>query len=263
MSSSPAWTVRPQWMASVARQFQVLIGETMVARGCDEHGAVVRHLVDGIPDTANRAEDLVLRAILADVSAHFDHFVQSGSGRGGRGVAHAVTRRFRPTSPRPAKHDFVEWAAKYSAVVTRSHRASSAQRAAGRIRKQFQRPWRVVELAKLLGCGTRSLRRDFQREYGTSIPEHCRRVRVLYVIDRFSNGTKNSVAEKIEPVAMEAGFRSKNGFYTAFQKSIGLTPTEFRQLPAARAREIVEAVKASLIHREDGGHHRILQNCAS
>ncbi len=54
-------------MASVARQCQVLIGETMVARGGDDPGAVVRQLVDGIPDTANRAEDLVLRAILADL----------------------------------------------------------------------------------------------------------------------------------------------------------------------------------------------------
>ena len=50
-------------------------------------------------------------------------------------------------------------------------------------------------------------------------------------------------------LAMEAGFRSKNGFYSAFHKVIGLTPTEFRQLPVPRARQIVESVKASLLQR--------------
>jgi AraC-like DNA-binding protein len=102
----------------------------------------------------------------------------------------------------------------------------------------------VADLAKVVGCGARSLRRDFQREYGTSVQEHGRRVRVLHVIDRFSN-----VTEKIEPIAMEAGFRSKNGLYSAFHKLIGMTPTEFRQLPVPRASQIVESVKASLLKR--------------
>src|SRR5438093_1069586 len=125
LSNSSACTVRPQWMACVVRQCQLLIGETIVDRASDDPGAGVRHLVDGLPDAANRAEDLVLRAILADVAAHLDDFVHSPPRRGGCSF---VTRRFR-TTLQPAKQDFVEWAATYGAVATRGHRASNAQTA--------------------------------------------------------------------------------------------------------------------------------------
>jgi hypothetical protein len=52
---------------------------------------------------------------------------------------------------------------------------------------------------------------------------------------------------KIEPLAMEAGFKSRHGFYSAFHRLVGVTPSEFRNLPRSKAEHTIELLKSHLL----------------
>lgn len=85
------------------------------------------------------------------------------------------------------------------------------------------------------------LRRAFQREYGLTPAEYQRRVRLWRVIEQLAE-----TGGKIEPLSLEAGFRSKKNFYQAFSKLTGLTPTAFRALSPPRAQRIIRAARRAL-----------------
>ena len=75
-----------------------------------------------------------------------------------------------------------------------------------------------------------------------ALPEYLRRVRLLHALR-----TLIDEGGKIEPVALEVGYRGKKNFYRVFRQLTGLTPAQFRDLPAAAARQIVENNRLALL----------------
>jgi AraC-like DNA-binding protein len=74
------------------------------------------------------------------------------------------------------------------------------------------------------------------------LPEYQRRVRMLRAIEQIAANQSN-----IESVARDVGYRSKKNFYRSFRKLVGFTPTEFRQLPPRRKRDVIESTMLSLV----------------
>ena len=112
------------------------------------------------------------------------------------------------------------------------------------IRRQETDSCDIPRIAHKVGVTPDRLRRMFRRERGMTLPEYVRRVRLLRALEvLISHGSK------IEPLALEVGYRSKKNFYRVFKQLTGLMPLEFKRLPADSARRIIEDTKLGLVAR--------------
>lgn len=48
---------------------------------------------------------------------------------------------------------------------------------------------------------------------------------------------------KVEPLALQVGYRSKKNFYRIFSQSVGMTPHRFLRLPPDAARDVLESAR--------------------
>jgi AraC-like DNA-binding protein len=183
-------------------------------------------------------ERLLLRAILLDVAWRCGYVLHDRIHRHGRRC------RFMPASAlenhwvefvRDPQAAFVEWAHAYSAAFRRAHPPSHANRAAEIIQKNYRQRWSVNVLAERVHATPARLRRAFREEYGRSIRDYQRTIRIVEAL-------KIVRIEKIDAVAMQIGYRSKKDFYHAFVAVAGLTPAAFRELPAARAGDVADSI---------------------
>lgn len=91
------------------------------------------------------------------------------------------------------------------------------------IEAQSGRSPSVTELARLLNMSRRSLLRRFRSATATTVVDYITQIqltkakRLLATTDRL-----------IKQIALESGFASPSNFALAFQRNVGLTPTEFR-----------------------------------
>jgi len=113
---------------------------------------------------------------------------------------------------------------------------SAATRAARVIREHYQRPLSVTALARRFHVTPPQLRRAFQREFGMSLREYQRTMRLVEALPQVATG-------KIDAIALKVGYKSKKNFYRAFQHVAGLTPTAFRNLPHERAMQVIDSIK--------------------
>jgi len=241
--NSPAMEFRRAWLEHVAGKCQTLIGSVMTMDATDELAPLLLEWTDALPDPTCAAEDLALRGLLfhcalrcgVAVHAHVHH--GSMDGRCGFAATYAIDRF---AGQGAAKASFQEWAQAFSAELARRHPVSAARRALAIIRAH-DRDCDVAHLTTLVGVSPAHLRRTFRREFGISLPEYVRRIRLLRALEVLAGG-----GIKIEALALDVGYRSKKSFYQAFRRLTGLTPAAFRLLPAYRARQIVETTRAGL-----------------
>jgi AraC-like DNA-binding protein len=83
------------------------------------------------------------------------------------------------------------------------------------------------------------LRRNFRAQFRMTMRDYHGRLRALTALDAVLNG-------KSESAALEVGYRSRKNFNRQFQRCTGLTPTEFRRLPAEGRQEITDDLRRSL-----------------
>ena len=193
-----------------------------------------------LPDAHARAEDLALCTLLLDVAARWsaslhDHaHDRSGARRCSFVPAHTLDR-FVNATQEGAKHRFLEWAHAFSVEFSRTHRVSAARRAAAIIREQHDGRDDAVTLADLIGVSPRQLRRDFCQTFGITLAKYVRQARMQRALE-----VMMLHPGKIEPVALEVGYKSKKNFYRVFKQSTGMTPTAFLRLPSDAARHVIE-----------------------
>ena len=231
--------VRPDWLKAVvdaSQQAAALCEQVDPDDAYDTLTAFVR----SVPVPASLAERLALRAILLDVAWRCANLVHARASNRCPGnctfLAEMVLERFWRASRHDPRRAFTGWAAAFTSELARTHPSSPAERAARTIRDQYNRPWSLATLARRFNVTPSQLRRNFQREFGMTVREYQRTMRLIEALPQVPT-------EKIDAIALKVGYKSKKNFYRAFQSVTGLTPTAFRNLPRERAIHIAESIR--------------------
>ena len=124
----------------------------------------------------------------------------------------------------------MNWVDGFCLELSRTHPESLAQRVAALIRAHLESPLRIGEIATEVGAHPSSIRRAVQREYHMSVRAYSCQLRVEYAESLLRAAPP---ADKIEPVALAVGWRSRKNLYRAVRKIRGCTPGELRR--ASRA----------------------------
>jgi len=235
--------VRHPWLWTVVDRLQTAAGSLALLDRADVQ-AFLGAMSASLPECANGMERLILRSLLLEFAA------ESGDALHKR--AHGATRakkcNFMPASLlellwKPRSRDpvtaFRQWVDTYFAHFNQAHPMSPANRVAHLLRQDFQREWDIAALARRVHATDAQITRGFRREYGRSISEYLRRVRLLQACERLRRG------EKVDGVALDVGYRSKN-FYGAFRRLTGMSPAAFRQLAPNAANQLMDAARLTL-----------------
>jgi AraC-like DNA-binding protein len=231
-----------EWFESAVARCQVFIG-TQTPTEFDIV-TVASTFVQSLPDARCPAEDLLLRSLLLDVadrwgtSVHADLHQRPNSQPCGFDPTSTLREFLRARGN--AKHSFMEWARCFCVEFHRIHPLSPARRAAAIIRDQAERS-DASALATSLGVTPRQLRRAFLQTFGVPLPEYLRRARLLRALELMTEQPG-----KVEPVALDVGYRSKKDFYRVFRQFIGMTPTDFKKLPRESALRLIDRTRAYL-----------------
>ncbi|MBV9618271.1 MAG: helix-turn-helix domain-containing protein, partial [Verrucomicrobia bacterium] len=98
-----------------------------------------------------------------------------------------------------------------------------------------------VEALALRAClCPRHFSRRFKAEVGTSPADFVERLRLDEARRRLSNGDSS-----VENVALSVGFRSADAFRRAFERRLGLSPTDYRRRFTSAAKSPVPARRRS------------------
>jgi AraC family transcriptional regulator of adaptative response / methylphosphotriester-DNA alkyltransferase methyltransferase len=92
------------------------------------------------------------------------------------------------------------------------------------IRKNYDKPLGLAELAVQLNISPYHLHRIFKRVTGETPAQYLRQIRMEQA-KRILKHTQHPIHE----IAKNVGFRSISHFVSAFQKATGLTPSEYRE----------------------------------
>jgi two-component system response regulator YesN len=90
------------------------------------------------------------------------------------------------------------------------------------INDRLSEPLSGEVLAKVIGRPQAYLGKLFRREMGITVRAYIARARVERAARAIRDG------EKVEAVALEAGYRSKKNFYRQFRRLFGTTPARYR-----------------------------------
>jgi len=235
--------VREEWVNSVIAQLQAAAGQVDLFDRIDAQEFLAA-LGGSLPAPHTSAERIILRCFLLEFAgrsaaalhrhAHHATDVDACSF-----VPEVLLHCFwtpREILPRDAYNKWVE------AFFTRfleTHPVPSAMKAAHVIRRDPDKTLDLQALAHHVNTSRGRLVAEFRREYGVPIPTYQRLVRLAAILDRVR-------VEKVEPLAIELGYRSRKSFYQAFRRVTDMTPTAFRKLPPARAREIMDVANLTL-----------------
>lgn len=100
------------------------------------------------------------------------------------------------------------------------------------ISERYGEPMEIPELAKLCHLSPTHFRRLFHQVMQASPLEYLNRVRVARAGARLLEGSGG-----VRTIAVECGFPTLSSFHRAFQKYLGMTPTEWKQVYRAHREE--------------------------
>lgn len=92
------------------------------------------------------------------------------------------------------------------------------------LRSSIDQPLRLGELAGVAGVDPAHFARAFRRQYGCSVGEYGRRLRVAWAARELALGDA-----PLATIAAEAGFADQSHFTRVFRRHIGTTPARYRQ----------------------------------
>lgn len=238
-------SIRPSWLKSIVTESQYLAGRSHLI-DLEDARPILTSLARSLPAPTNHLEHLILRGVLLDIAWQYARTIHE---RAHEGLRHKCS--FVPAIlldcflNRPAQNPattFLDWLETFLTEFRRTHETSPARRVARLIRENYQRRWSIAVLAAGVHVTPSQLRRAFQREFGVSIREYQRTMRLTDALAQMPGG-------KIEAIALRVGYRSKKGFYRAFRQVTGLTPIAFLGLPPERSQRIIESIGATASRR--------------
>lgn len=233
------------WLASTIAKLQMAAGIVLLERPAEACGSLEK-LADDLPEAHTTAEARLLRGLLLEFATRWSMDVHGRAHHGQPACDFSrihFLERLWSVDVGDSRVGFGNWVRIFVREFSRAHPLSAAARAAVIIRREFDTTLTVESLAERLRTSPERLRSEFHEEFGSSVPDYKRAVRVLEAIRQVST-------EKIDAVATMVGYRSKKNFYRAFRKLTGLTPTDFRSLSPEAAAALIDAAWASrFVHK--------------
>jgi AraC-like DNA-binding protein len=240
-SMSPSYEQR--WLDGVVNEMQVVNGLILVADPIDLP-ALLHHFVDRIPVPRRATERQLLRGLLLEFALRWSTRLHAGehAGRLGGCAFHEAMflEDFLNDQARDARASFAAWIDRFFAEFLRTHPPSTAMRAARRLRQRYAGSVTLPALARECHTTPARLTREFRRQFGMSVPQYQRTLRLVEALRRVRH-------EKIDSVALHVGYRSAKNFYRAFRELTGMTPTGFRRLSDERAEAVLEFATLALV----------------
>jgi AraC-like DNA-binding protein len=232
-----------QWVHTVVTTLQLTIGQIPLA---DVEGAraIIVSAAHAMPAAANQAETLVLCSLLHDTASKCGKYVHdrahAGHAQSACDFVPAVLLDAHWSTAHDPRQVLASWADVFFTAFLDHHPPSIARRAAQILQERYSQSWTAISLAKRLGVGVAGLRETFAQEFGRSIREYQRLLRIVAALGHVRT-------DKVDAVAFEIGYRSKKNFYRALYQVAGLTPTLFRELPSADSERLVELLRLQLV----------------
>lgn len=236
-------TVRRAWLDQVITETQRFAGDFSAADR-DAARGLLQAFPGGLPPTAGRFERLMLRELLLDIafkcgSALHNRLHTDTSSRCAFDPA-ALLNRFWQNDQEDAIGQFERWRAAFFDELTAAHPPSLASSVGRLVRREFQKPWQLANLARRFKTSPAQIRRTFVREFGLSVHEYQRLARLVAALSAIRD-------EKIAAVSRDVGYKSKKNFFHAFVWLTGVTPGVYRKLPQDSAAEVQLRASARLI----------------
>ena len=235
----PSTSVRRDWLATMIGRVQAAASQRVIM---DTHDACLflHSWAAALPTAKGRAEQLVLRDLLLGFAAQWGAVLHHRAHlSGGEKQCDFVPEILLPlvwkndvTAPLDG---FRRWIDRFCKEFDRHHPHSAPHRAAEIVRREYRQPLKLESLGVRTNTTARRLAPAFQREYGMSVRDYHRFVRMAHALD----GVRH---EKIANVARDVGYRSKKNFYRAFKQLTGMLPSQFRRLPPEFARRMIQTV---------------------
>jgi AraC family transcriptional regulator, melibiose operon regulatory protein len=100
---------------------------------------------------------------------------------------------------------------------------SKVEQMASYIVEHYTRPLKIEQIARHVGLHTNYAMTVFRQAYGMTMNQYLIRYRVLHAQRLLATTDR-----KILDIALEAGFESLSGFYTAFENICEVTPRQYR-----------------------------------
>jgi AraC-like DNA-binding protein len=235
-----------RWLDVVVKEMQVVNGLMLIADPVDAP-VLLHRLVQRIPARIRPTERQLLRGLLLEFAFRWSRRLHARA-HAGQPVActfdgATFLEDFLQDGTCDARAAFAAWIDRFSTEFLRMHQPSTARHAARRLRETYVRVVSLPALARECRTTPVRLAREFRREFGMTIPQYRSTLRLIEALGRVRD-------EKVEAVALCVGYRSTKNFYRAFRELTGMTPTDFRRLPAERAGAVLEFAKLALVgHR--------------
>ncbi|MBI4174284.1 MAG: helix-turn-helix domain-containing protein [Candidatus Aenigmarchaeota archaeon] len=128
----------------------------------------------------------------------------------------------------------------YSPSLPNTAHDIMAIRLRGWVDQHYSEPLDMGDAANSIGVRPRQLRRSFQKRFGISAYAYQRKVRVMKALEMLEGPEWN----KVEWVALNVGYRSKQNFIRAFRDLLGTTPRG-RSVSALKKEKLSAEVKKS------------------
>ena len=232
------YPIRPDWMYRVRQSCQTFYNRALCADRW-EFESVFIALATEVPaaESAQEADALKDRlkicAIEAGVAFHVNfHRRSSRVACPGSAMEASLGEWAQADDPRLALRN---WAHAFLAFFDATHHASSAERAAAILRKRIYSPPDLNTLSRTVGTSRAALTRVFREEFGMSVGEYSKRIRLRWFFDlmRASNQSAATLADR-------AGYKSYHNLTESLRLRTNLSPTDIRHLTDIEVREILD-----------------------
>jgi AraC-like DNA-binding protein len=219
--------VRDEWIDRVIAACEAFAAQP-VARRAQSLRSLFAEFEAQLPDPKSSNENVVLRAMLVDLSlrsGHADHwayhaeFPDAECGDDPAALAMGVWRN----PPAQAKIAFRAWADAYIEQLERIHPRCRAAELRRDLDADFAQPLSIARLAKARRVTAHCLQRDFQELTGITIQ--------AYVTDRRLDAAVRLLKEtpdKVEWIATVVGWSSRKNLNRALARRRGVSPAAVR-----------------------------------
>lgn len=144
-----------------------------------------------------------------------------------RGILASLYREYREGAPSPLVieglvYQLLGEAFERPAAVSQ-RRPAWLQHLREEVDRRFLEPLTVRQLSESVDLHPVHVARAYRKEYGATVGEHVRSLRVSYAQELLRNRSMS-----LSDIALEAGFSDQSHFSRLFKRSTGMTPRQYR-----------------------------------
>ena len=143
-----------------------------------------------------------------------------------------IQRSWAPDAVKQPQAAFQNWATAFTHEIDRCHVLPAEHRVRTTIEQTFHKQLLLDRLAFDTGTSARALRTAFRKAFGMSPYEYQKLLRMRKAIRLLASGAS------VKFVALDVGYSSRNKFYAAFVRSVGIRPAAVKALSAPAIAEL-------------------------